>query len=84
MINLISEVFAFNWYRFTIPGVIAGLVMIVVGMIILIMSSRLAAVVNAKIVKSGKTEKINMKYVFYAVAGVLIVTGALLAIFMAE
>lgn len=80
---LISEIFAFNWHRFTYPGVIAGLCILAVGMAVLIASNAITKKINAARVKMGKKKIVNIKFMLYGVSAVLVLVGGLLAIFMA-
>ncbi len=83
MINfvyLISTFFEWNWQRFKNPYVISGLVVMLLGIIILIFSNKIAYHITLKIKDADDKKLANVGLIVKSVAFVVAVIGALLAV----
>ncbi|HRF36232.1 MAG TPA: hypothetical protein PLZ09_02940 [Clostridia bacterium] len=83
MINfvyLISAFFEWNWQRFKSPYVISGLVVMLLGIIILIFSNKIAYHITLKIKDADDKKLANVGLIVKSVAFVVAVIGALLAV----
>lgn len=79
-VNLIATFFEWNWQRFKSPYVISGIVIMLLGVLLLIFSNKIAYHITLKIKDADDKKLANVGLMVKSVAFVVAVIGALLAV----
>lgn len=77
---LFASIVSWNWERFKSPYVISGIIVMLLGLILLIFSNKIAYQITLKVKDADDKKLANMGIIIKVVSFVITIIGALLAV----